>query len=66
MLDLPPKQWYPAGDPRNEEDETPVAPTIKLGETKEKETPTTQGSPVQRIPATQSEKEDGEIKNFSW
>ena len=78
-LDLPPKQWYPDGDPRNNEDDTTVKPftlsdnadseNVKPLEVPAKAERKANGSPAQRKPASAQntdDTDDGTIKNFSW
>jgi hypothetical protein len=67
-LEASPKQWYPDGDERNQDDAAPadkptlgsipVAPAVPSDLTK--------GVPVQRVPASETSDDDGAIKNFSW
>ena len=70
-LDPAPAQWYPDGDPRNNESDAPKDEQ-KLGKTqpeqKSKKDESDQRSPASNrgVNAESSEENDGAIKNFSW
>jgi hypothetical protein len=75
-LEASPKQWYPDGDERNQDDAAPAdKPVLSANPVAAPNDNTFQanapavkskGAPVKRVPASQDQDNDGAIKDFSW
>ena len=74
-LEPAPKQWYPDGDQRNQEDATPTVvpvlssnpvPAVEKIDSAADRSPASKGVPVKKVPDSENQDGDGAIKDFSW